>query len=97
MKRDSVEKPFKKKWCRVPESSPTTCASLLDAATRGEPSAAEELLPLLYGELRRLAQSYLSKSPPGDPNGWAPTTSSPATADVASAARVRWDLAMTTG
>ena len=33
---------------------------------RGEPSAAEELLPLLYAELRRLAQSYLSKSPPGN-------------------------------
>ena len=29
--------------------------------------------------------------------GCAPATSSPATADVASAARVRWDLAMTTG
>lgn len=48
------------------EPSSSTCAGLIDAATRGELSAAEELLPLLYDELRRLAQSYLSKSPPGN-------------------------------
>jgi RNA polymerase sigma factor (TIGR02999 family) len=39
---------------------------LLAAARQGDPSAAEELLPLVYAELRRLAQVYLAKAPPGN-------------------------------
>ena len=38
---------------------------LLHAAARGEPRAAEELLPLVYGELRKLAQARMSGMPPG--------------------------------
>jgi RNA polymerase sigma factor (TIGR02999 family) len=34
---------------------------LLDAVTRGEPQAAEQLLPLVYEELRRLAATYLDQ------------------------------------
>lgn len=39
---------------------------LVDAAGRGERQAAEQLLPLLYDELRRLARSYLGRVPPGN-------------------------------
>lgn len=38
---------------------------LLDAAGRGEASAAERLLPLVYQELRRLAAASLSREPAG--------------------------------
>ena len=38
---------------------------LLDAASRGEPGAAEQLLPLVYDELRRLAAGYLEREKPG--------------------------------
>jgi RNA polymerase sigma factor (TIGR02999 family) len=38
---------------------------ILDAIERGEPQAAEELLPLVYEELRLLAAQKLSHEPPG--------------------------------
>lgn len=38
---------------------------VLSAIDSGEPRAAEELLPVLYGELRRLAAAQLSRLPPG--------------------------------
>jgi RNA polymerase sigma factor (TIGR02999 family) len=38
---------------------------ILDAAARGEPKAAEELLPLVYDELRRVATSKMSHEPAG--------------------------------
>jgi RNA polymerase sigma factor (TIGR02999 family) len=38
---------------------------LLDAVGRGEAQAAEQLLPLVYDELRRLAASYLAQERPG--------------------------------
>lgn len=38
---------------------------LLDAVERGEPRAAEELLPLVYDELRRLAHQKMAKEAPG--------------------------------
>jgi RNA polymerase sigma factor (TIGR02999 family) len=38
---------------------------LLDAAGRGDTRAADDLLPLLYGELRRLAESRLAQQPAG--------------------------------
>jgi RNA polymerase sigma factor (TIGR02999 family) len=38
---------------------------ILHAAERGEPSAAEELLVLVYGELRKLAASKMSREAPG--------------------------------
>jgi RNA polymerase sigma factor (TIGR02999 family) len=37
---------------------------LLDAAKQGDPAAADELLPLVYAELRRLAASYLNHERP---------------------------------
>jgi RNA polymerase sigma factor (TIGR02999 family) len=38
---------------------------LLDAVSRGDAHAAEQLLPLVYEELRRLAASYLDHEKPG--------------------------------
>ena len=38
---------------------------LLDAVERGEPQAAEELLPLVYEELRKLAAAWMTKEQPG--------------------------------
>ncbi len=38
---------------------------LLTSIERGEPQAAEELLPLVYGELRRLAAKRLADEKPG--------------------------------
>ena len=38
---------------------------LLDAAAAGDPTAADELLPLVYDELRRLAAARLSAERPG--------------------------------
>jgi len=38
---------------------------ILDAIQRGEPRASEELIPLVYDELRQLAASRLSHQPPG--------------------------------
>ena len=40
--------------------------SLLEATSRGERQAAGELLPLVYGELRRLARSRIAQLPPGN-------------------------------
>jgi hypothetical protein len=38
---------------------------LLDAAAAGDPKAAAELLPLVYGELRALAARKLAQERPG--------------------------------
>lgn len=38
---------------------------ILDAIQAGEPQAAEELLPLVYEELRRLAAAKMAQQPPG--------------------------------
>ena len=38
---------------------------ILEAAQRGEPSAANELLPLVYGELRKLAAAKMAHEAPG--------------------------------
>jgi RNA polymerase sigma factor (TIGR02999 family) len=38
---------------------------VLGAVVRGEPRAAEELLPLVYDELRRLAAAHLAREAPG--------------------------------
>ena len=38
---------------------------LLEAANRGDPQAAEELLPLVYDELRKLAAAKLAHEKPG--------------------------------
>lgn len=38
---------------------------ILEAARRGDPKAAEELLPLVYGELRKLAAAKMANEPAG--------------------------------
>ena len=38
---------------------------LLQAAGRGDARAADELIPLVYGELRKLADSWLGRLPEG--------------------------------
>jgi RNA polymerase sigma factor (TIGR02999 family) len=43
----------------------TNVTSLLSAIERGDPSAAEELLPLVYDELRKLAAARLAREKPG--------------------------------
>ncbi len=48
---------------REPTESPTL--QLLREAAGGSERAAEDLFPLLYGELRRLAKAWMSKLPPG--------------------------------
>jgi RNA polymerase sigma factor (TIGR02999 family) len=40
-------------------------ARILTAIEQGDPSAAEQLLPLVYGELRQLAQHRLAQERPG--------------------------------
>src|SRR5690349_8830500 len=43
----------------------TTILSVLNAIDQGEPNAAEELLPLVYTELRELAARKLASESPG--------------------------------
>jgi RNA polymerase sigma factor (TIGR02999 family) len=38
---------------------------ILDAIGQGDPSAADQLLPLVYAELRRLAAAFLARESPG--------------------------------
>jgi RNA polymerase sigma factor (TIGR02999 family) len=38
---------------------------ILDAIDKGDPHAAEQLLPLVYGELRKLAASRMAREAPG--------------------------------
>lgn len=39
---------------------------MLRAASDGDPRAAADLLPLIYDELRKLAQARMAKTPPGN-------------------------------
>ena len=49
----------------MPEPAPSPVTLALQAVARGEPRAAEDLLPLVYDELRRLARSRIAKLAPG--------------------------------
>lgn len=42
----------------------TDLRGMLDAAVRGDRHAADQLLPVLYGELKRLAHSYMNRQQP---------------------------------
>ena len=44
---------------------PTDATVLLNALERGSPKAAEELLELVYQELRNLATRKMAQEPPG--------------------------------
>ena len=46
--------------------TPSAVTMILRAAASGDERAAAELLPLVYDELRRLAQSRLRQTPPGN-------------------------------
>src|SRR5947209_1401412 len=41
------------------------CTALLSALERGDPHAADQLLPLIYDELRRLAAQRMAQEAPG--------------------------------
>jgi RNA polymerase sigma factor (TIGR02999 family) len=43
----------------------TAATRILSSIEQGDPSAAQELLPLVYDELRRLAAEKLAQEPPG--------------------------------
>ena len=45
--------------------SDTNVTQILSAIERGHPTAAEQLLPLVYGELRRLAAHKMAQEKPG--------------------------------
>jgi RNA polymerase sigma factor (TIGR02999 family) len=71
-----IDSPLKPEAARVPQglscSRTADCCQamsevtrLLDALDRGEPRAAEELLPLVYEELRRLAHLKMAQEKPG--------------------------------
>lgn len=47
------------------DAPPREVTAILDRITRGDRAAAADLLPLVYGELRRLAHLRLEKLPPG--------------------------------
>ncbi|MCC6426565.1 MAG: sigma-70 family RNA polymerase sigma factor [Phycisphaerales bacterium] len=49
----------------MPEQSPENITRLICAAQDGDAHAGEELLPLVYEELRRLASSHLAREPSG--------------------------------
>lgn len=46
-------------------SNPSEVTRLLQQATAGEQQAADQLLPLVYERLRRMAQARVSRLPPG--------------------------------
>jgi RNA polymerase sigma factor (TIGR02999 family) len=49
----------------VPESASSEISLLLEAWSRGDPSAFERLVPLVYGELHRLAHRYMAREHAG--------------------------------
>ena len=49
----------------MPDAGASVLTVVLQAAARGEPQAAESLLPLVYEELRRMARSELGRLKPG--------------------------------
>jgi RNA polymerase sigma factor (TIGR02999 family) len=48
------------------DSSHGMVTRILRAVEEGDPKAADELLPIVYEELRRLARSLMAKTPPGN-------------------------------
>lgn len=49
----------------VGSNTPSRVPEVLDAVEAGSPGAAEELVPLLYSELRKLARALLARGPKG--------------------------------
>ena len=49
----------------LPESDPSRVTLLLEQLSAGHNSAVDELLPLVYGELHRIARAFFRHQPPG--------------------------------
>jgi RNA polymerase sigma-70 factor, ECF subfamily len=49
----------------VSEPNPTHVSQLVEQASKGKEEAMAELLPVVYGELRRVAAGYLRREKPG--------------------------------
>jgi RNA polymerase sigma factor (TIGR02999 family) len=49
----------------LPESDPSRVTLLLEQLSAGHNSAVDELLPLVYGELHRIARAFFRRQPPG--------------------------------
>ncbi len=49
----------------MPDRPPGEVTRLLSAWQKGDPAASERLLPLVYGELRRMAKRYMGRQQPG--------------------------------
>jgi RNA polymerase sigma factor (TIGR02999 family) len=47
------------------EASPDDVTVILNAASRGDAAALDQLVPLLYGELRQVARRAMARTPPG--------------------------------
>jgi RNA polymerase sigma factor (TIGR02999 family) len=45
---------------------PGLVTQILEAAQAGDPQAADELLPIVYAELRKLGRALMAKTPPGN-------------------------------
>jgi RNA polymerase sigma factor (TIGR02999 family) len=54
------------RFFRMVDSRPGMVTQILQAVEQGDPKAAEELLPIIYEELRKLARSLMAKTPPGN-------------------------------
>lgn len=52
-------------WGYIVSTMPSDVTNLLNAIHSGDPEAGEELLPLVYQELRKLASAKMAKVPPG--------------------------------
>lgn len=48
-----------------PGSTSHEITRLLQRVRQGEPGALDELMPLVYGELRRMARAFMQRQPPG--------------------------------
>lgn len=53
------------RWATCYNSRVTEVTRILDQIEQGDPSAAEQLLPLVYDELRKLAATKLAQESPG--------------------------------
>jgi RNA polymerase sigma factor (TIGR02999 family) len=63
--RRSAGTPLPDSWLSILLVPVSDVTRILEAVERGDPTAAEELLPLVYDELRRLAAAKMANEPPG--------------------------------
>jgi len=63
---ESLKRSGKVRVARMAEQPVGKVTQILQAAAEGDPKAAEDLLPLVYSELRRLARARMAKIPPGN-------------------------------